>query len=64
MGSYIIGLYSQVTKVKGLSYRIGTQQYINNSRQVYQVGLLYTIFREYNVKKTFKDLYKRNVYKT
>jgi hypothetical protein len=24
------------------------------------VGILYTIFREYNVRRTFKDLYKRN----
>jgi hypothetical protein len=30
-----MGLYSQVTKVKGPSYRIGTQQYTNSNRQVY-----------------------------
>jgi hypothetical protein len=30
-----MGLYNQVTKVKRLSYRTETQQYISNSRQVY-----------------------------
>jgi hypothetical protein len=58
MGSYIIGLYSQATKVKRPSYRIGIWQYTNNNRQVYQVGILYTIFREYDIRGTFKDLYK------
>jgi hypothetical protein len=32
MGSYIMGLYSQVTKIKGLSYRIKTRQYTSSSR--------------------------------
>jgi hypothetical protein len=35
MESYIIGLYSQVIKVKRPSYRIGTQQYTNSNKQVH-----------------------------
>jgi hypothetical protein len=64
MGSYIMGLYSQVTKIKRPSYRTGIWQYTSNSRQVYQVGILYTIFKKHDVRGTFKDLYKRSVCKT
>jgi hypothetical protein len=59
-----MGLYSQVTKVKGPSYRIGTQQYTSSSKQVYQIEILYTIFKKHDIRKTFKDLYKRSIYKT
>jgi hypothetical protein len=30
-----MGLYSQVTKVKGPNYRVETWQYTSNNRQVY-----------------------------
>ena len=45
MGSYIIGLYSQVTKVKRSYYRPETQYDIYNSKQVYQIGILYCMYK-------------------
>ena len=35
IGSYIIGLYNKITKVKGLNYKRNISQYPSYYRQVY-----------------------------
>jgi hypothetical protein len=63
MGSHIIGLYSEVTKVKGPYHRTGVWQYIYNNRQVHQIGILYCLYKRDFSRRYGTGLYKRSVHK-
>ena len=59
-----MGLYSKVTKIKRSYYRTGVWQYIYNNRQVYQIGILYCLYKRDFSKRYSTGLYKRSVFKT
>ena len=57
MGNNIIGLYYKATKVKRSYYGNRTRRNTSNSRQIYKVGILYSIYRGNNGRKICGDLY-------
>ena len=58
-----MGLYSKVTKVKKPYHWTGVWQYIYYNRQVYQIGILYYLYKRNFSKRYSTGLYKESVFK-
>ena len=52
-----MGLYYKVTKVKTPYYRNRIEYNTSSSRQIYKVGILYSIYRRNNGRKISGSLY-------
>ena len=57
MGGYIIGLYYKATKVKRSYYRSRARYNTRSSKQMYEVGILYYIYRRNDGGRSSKNLY-------
>ena len=56
-----MGLYSKVTKIKKSYHYLKVKYNIYNSRQIYQIGIFYCVYRRDFSKKYNTNLYKRSV---
>ena len=63
MGSHIVGLYSEITKVKRPYYKTGVRHYICYNRQVYQIGILCCLYKRNFSKGYGASLCKKSVFK-